>query len=127
MLEEGAQHGFGRGRQLNFTKRIFHESDPAVPGLLIHREGCMTHAKAGVATLFDVAWRASKAEDEEVTKPFFGALQVVRRIHRPKDAVAGDLPVECGHQATETVLADFFKNVIFRELIWHPSIVANHG
>lgn len=127
MLEERAQHCLGGRWQLHFAKRTVHERDPTVAGALIHREGCMTHAQARMAALLNVAWRASKTENEEIPKPLFRAFQVVRGIHRPQNIVARNLPVERGNETPESLLSDFFKHVIFRELIWHPSIVANRG
>ncbi len=59
-----------------------------------------------MAALLDVARRTAEAADQEVAQPFFGAGQIVRRIHRPENVVGRHLRVERAHEAGEAVLAD---------------------
>jgi hypothetical protein len=75
-----------------------------------------------MAPLLDIPRRSSKSKDEEVSKPLFRSIQILRRVHRAKDIVTGNLPVKGSHQPLKSILADLFENTIFRKLFGHPSI-----
>lgn len=64
-----------------------------------------------MTALFDVSRWAAKAADEEVPEARFGAGEIVRRIHRSEDVVAGDLRVERTDEAGESLLADALVDV----------------
>ena len=59
-----------------------------------------------MSAILDVASGAAEAEDQEVAKAFFGAFEIVLRIHGSEDVVAGNLPIESSDEAAETVLAN---------------------
>ena len=68
-----------------------------------------------MAAAFDVGGGAAEAEDEEVAEAGFGAFEVGFGVHGAEDVVGGDLAVEGGDEAAETVLADLGEDLIFRE------------
>ena len=59
-----------------------------------------------MAPLFDVSWRASKSENEEVAQPRFSPFHIVTRVHGPQDVIFGDLPVESRYQPSKTLLSN---------------------
>lgn len=117
MLEESAQNGGGFRRQRGFLERVVHEFHPAVAGGLIDGERRVPHAEARMAAFFDIAGRTAEASDEEVAKAFFGAREVVFRVHRSEKIVARDLTVKGGDETGKSVLPDCVVHFIFLHLL----------
>lgn len=102
--------------QTRFLERMLHQLHPAIARALIDDKWHVPHAQAGMAALLDVARRTAEATDQEITQPDFGARQVFRRVHRPKNVVARHLPVKCPHQARESFLADAFVDLFLSQI-----------
>ena len=100
------------GRQSGFPQCVVHQLHPAVAGSLMDRERQMPRAQAGMASLFDIAFRAAKPVNQKIAQPLFGAGQIVGRVHRAEHIVAGDLPVESGNETREALLANLRKNLV---------------
>lgn len=66
--------------------------------------------------LLDVAGRPAEPPDEKITQPLFRPRQIVRRIHRPENVVAGYLLIKGLHQSRETFLANAFVDLFFRQI-----------
>jgi hypothetical protein len=66
----------------------------------------MAHAKARVAALFQVRWRASKTIDQKAAKTIFGTRQIVSWVHGAEDVVSRDLTIEGRDKTVETIVAD---------------------
>jgi hypothetical protein len=66
-----------------------------------------------MASAFDVALRASKATDQKVAQPLFGAVKVVFRIHRAQNIVLRNLAVKRTDKASETIFANHCVKIYF--------------
>jgi hypothetical protein len=66
----------------------------------------MPRAEARMAPLFNVALRPSKPVNQEIPEALLRTFEVLRRVHRSKELVLRDLPIEGGHQARETLRAN---------------------
>jgi hypothetical protein len=66
-----------------------------------------------MASVFYVALRTAKAKDQEISQPFFGVMEVIRRIHRAQDGIAWDLTVEIRDEPPESILSDRGIDFVF--------------
>ena len=66
--------------------------------------------------MLHVARRAAEASDEKIAQPLFGAVQVVCRIHRRENVVAGHLRIKRPHEAGESLLANAFVDLLFTQI-----------
>src|SRR5581483_8120327 len=66
----------------------------------------MPHAKARMAALFDVGFRAAETVNEKAAETLFSAREIPPSIHRSENIVGRDAPIKGSHQAVETVGAD---------------------
>ena len=60
--------------------------------------------------LLEVAGRSAETADQKIAQPLLGAVEIVCRIHRSENVVAGHLPVERGDQPLETFLPNRLVN-----------------
>ena len=123
MVEEVAQSLFGLRGQRGFGEGVVHEGDPAIAGFGVNGEWAVAHAETGMAALFDVGLRAAEAEDEELTKAGFGAVEIIRGVHGADDVVSGDLAVEGVDEAAEAFVADGIVNLVVGEGEGHAIII----
>lgn len=101
---------------MRLLQRSFHQRHPTVPGLLIDGKRHVAHPQARMAALLDVARRSAEAADQKVAQPFFGAGQVVGRVHRAEHLVRRDLRVERADQAGKPVFPNPFVDLFFRQI-----------
>src|SRR5579864_531295 len=71
----------------------------------------MPHPQPGMPTLLKVMLRPAETHDKEGPQPLLRTRQVLLRIERSEDVVAGHATVEGGDQAGETLLADDSVNL----------------
>jgi hypothetical protein len=74
-----------------------------------------------MAALLDIARRPAKTAHQEVAQPLFGTGEIVRRIHRAEHLIGRDLGVKRAHQTRETLFANPFVDLFFRQ-IHNPSM-----
>ena len=113
MVKEVAKRLFGFRGERGFDESVVHQRDPAVAGVDVDRETTVAHAEAGMAALLDISGGAAEAEDEELPKPGFGAVEIGGGIHGAEDVICGNLPVEGVNQAAKTIVADRLIDLIF--------------
>jgi hypothetical protein len=111
-LEERPQdllHLVGKHR---FVHRPIHQPNPPVARHLPNWERRVTHAQPRMASLFDVHRWSAESKNEEVPQSLFRAAQIVRRVDRSQDVVAGNLPVERRNQTLKSVMPDRRINLV---------------
>jgi hypothetical protein len=113
LLHECSQVLVSFGRQSGIGEGLTHELHPAVAGGLIDAKGNVPGPQARMPTLFNVSLPASKAINQEITKPLLGAIAIVLRIHRSKNVVVINLTIESSHQPRETFCSYKRKNLVF--------------
>lgn len=89
-----------------------HQFQPTIAGPLSNGEGRMPHAQPGMTALFDVGLRTAEAENQEIAQALFRAFQIVWRIHRAKNVIAGNLAVKRIGKPFESGLSDGCVNVL---------------
>ncbi len=82
------------GWELGFLKRFGHQQHPPVARGVSDLKRRVPHAQPGVASLLDIARRASKSKYEKISQALLGGLEIVRRIHAAEDFVVGNAPIE---------------------------------
>jgi hypothetical protein len=69
-----------------------------------------------MTALVDVAGRSTKATDQEVPQPHLSVGQIIGRVHRAEDVIAGHPRVKRTNKALEAALANSRVNVVVREI-----------
>jgi hypothetical protein len=105
-VEKVAQHRGGFRIEPGLVERAIHQLHPAIARRLIDDEREVPHSQARMASLLDVSRGTTKAADQKIAEAFFGAAQVVRRVHRPEDVIVWYLSIKGVHQPGEAVLTD---------------------
>ena len=115
-----------RQGQCDFGEGFVHEPHPAFAGSLSNLKRKVPRPQTGMATLFDVALRASKAVDQKVAQPLLGAIAIVLGIHRPKDIVVIHPAIKSGDQPRKAIFANerkkrsSFMKKFSASLSWPP-------
>ena len=123
VVKEVAEGLFGFQGESGFGEGVVHERDPSIAGFGINGEWAVAHAETGMAALFDVGLRTAEAEDEELTKAGFGAVEIIPWVHGADDVVSGDLAIEGVDEAAEAFVADGIVNLVVGEGEGHDIII----
>jgi hypothetical protein len=106
LIEEFPQERIRFGRERGFRQGIVHELNPAVARRPADGKRDVPHAQTGMPALFQIALRSSKPENQEIAQTFFGAREVVARVHRAQHFIPGYLTVEGGDETRESILTN---------------------
>lgn len=109
-LEEGLQQPRDLWWKRCLVKRSGHQLDPSVAGTAVNDIRGVSHPQAWVPSLFDVPLGSAETAHQEVTEARFGAFEVVGRIHRSKNVVAWNVPVEGRHEPLEPSLTNCLED-----------------
>ena len=105
-LEEASQDLLSLVRKHRFFQCLVHQLEPSVARNSPDCERGVTHAQHGMTTLFDIGSWPTESKNEKISKTLFGSLQIMRRINRPQNVIARNLPVESRNQALKSLMAD---------------------
>src|SRR5450755_4575878 len=83
----------------------------------------MSHSQPWMAAFFDILLRSPKTVYEKIPQAFFRRCQIAPTVHRSKNIVVWNLPVECRNQPRKAVLPDHAKDLVF----FHQNDASNYA
>jgi len=112
VIEKGSQNLLGFRRQSGFAQGVVHQLHPTVAGSLMDRERKMPRPQAGMASLFEIGFRAAKPVNQKIAQPLLSTGQILGWIHRAQHIIAGHLPVKSRDETREALLANLRINLV---------------
>lgn len=96
-----------------FINRGVHEFHPTITSRLIDGERSVSHSQLRMASSLKIVLRSAETKRQKQPQPFFGACQIMRRIHWAKNVVRWHQAIKRGYQLSDAFRSDGGMKVVF--------------